>query len=226
MKRCFLTTLSLLLLCAVALPARAQDAPTYDRDPYGAHSFELTPFAAYFFTGDFDSGYYEFDFDDTEVDEGEGFGLLAAFGLGRHLQFELLYETQDTELLIDEGGFFFDDRFVVDLDLEYFHAGLSYQWNPGQVRPFVGFSLGATRFEPHDPGFESESRFSIAFGGGVKVFLGDHLGFRFQGRIFSTFVGDDEEVFCVGRHHRDCFRRDDDTYLVQPELSAGLILAF
>ena len=60
------------------------------------------------------------------------------------------------------------------------------------------------------------------------LMLSDHVGFRFEGRIFVTDVDDDH-------HHRHCDPYDcyghshgygDGTSLVQATLGAGLVLAF
>ena len=58
-----------------------------------------------------------------------------------------------------------------------------------------------TRYEASD---DDRLRFSVAAGGGVKLFPTPHLGARFDGRLFATLVDAEADVlvcspgFCVG----------------------------
>lgn len=192
-------------------------------------TFELTPFASYFFEGDIGTNYdFGFSFRDANVEEGEGAGVLAGFRISRHWQIQLMYSQQETQLEFRRFSFTGPDRFTsVDVDMEYIHAGFAYTWTVGQIEPFVDLTVGVTRLSPDGPGIDDSSDFSLGFGGGVKVFVGDHLGFRFQGRILSTDVGEDD-FFCNDGRFEDfgCYSYDEDSYLMQPEFSVGLILAF
>lgn len=203
-----------------------------DDDHHGGRSigktFELTPFGSYFFEGEIGTDHdLGFSFRDADVGDGEGAGLLASFRINRHWQVELMYSQQETEFEFRRyrfNGPDFVDR--VDVDLEYFHAGVAYTWTIGQIEPFVDLTFGTTSISPKGPGAEDTDEFSIGFGGGVKVFVAEHLGFRFQGRILSTDVGRDD-FFCEDDFgFNDCYYYDEDSYLVQPEVSVGLILAF
>jgi opacity protein-like surface antigen len=129
-----------------------------------------------------------------------------------------LASRQDTEL-IRSSGFFNPETVLLDLEVDYYHVGVLYQWTPGQIHPFVAASVGATVFRPEGSFIDDESRFSFSFGGGVKVMLSDHFGLRFEGRAFSTLVQDDDE-FC------DDFYCDDEEYLLQGEVRGGLVFAF
>lgn len=191
--------------------------------------FELTPFVSYFFEGEIGTGHdFGFSLRDADVAEGEGVGLLAAFRVNRHWQVELMYSEQETEFEFRRFGFFGSSSFreVVDVDVEYFHVGAAYTWtNVGQIEPFVDLTVGTTSISPRGSNLYDSDNFSVGFGGGVKVFVGEHLGFRFQGRILSTDVGNDD-FFCEDDFFDDCYYYDDDSYFIQPEVSAGLILAF
>ena len=108
-----------------------------------------------------------------------------------------------------------------DLELEYWHLGFLYQWAPGQVRPYLVASLGATRFDP--VGLTGETRFSWSLGGGFKLMFSDNVGLRFDGRFYSTLVDEDDDVFC---DPFGCYRLDDSTYLLQGDVKGGIIFAF
>ncbi|MDA8016194.1 MAG: porin family protein [Thermoanaerobaculia bacterium] len=191
-------------------------------------SFELTPFASYYFEGEIGSEHdFGFSFDDVDVEAGEGAGILAAFRVNRHWQVELMYSQQETEFEFRRFRFNGPDfRDSVEVDLEYFHVGVAYTWALGQIEPFVDVTIGTTNISPKGPGIDEADEFSVGVGGGVKVFVSEHLGFRFQGRILSTDVGRDD-FFCEDDFgFDDCYYYDEDSYLVQPEISVGLILAF
>jgi hypothetical protein len=66
----------------------------------------------------------------------------------------------------------------------------------GRVAPYMGFSIGATRFEALDFGYDSWA-FSMALDGGVKVDITEWLHLRFLGRIPFTFVTSEAGAFCV-----------------------------
>lgn len=193
--------------------------------PAAAHAqkVELTPFFGYRVGGDFVNEYGDaFTFNvDTEVDDGPSYGLSLGFEVARNLQLELFWSHQESELI--EDSLFDEDFTFFDLDVDYYHIGILYQWTPGQVHPFVVFSIGATRFAPGPPGGGDESRFSVSLGGGFKLMFSDHVGIRFEGRGFSTLVDDDDEVFCQGTF---CRGRYEDEYLVQGEFRTGLVFAF
>lgn len=206
---------SLLLLPLLATSARAE--------------VELTPFAGYRVGGDFE----DFDFRGVDLEDSESYGLIADFDVGGGFQFELLYSVQDTRLESLEPVFVIQvfpppdvpdfQPVVLDLDVEYWHAGLLYEWGTGgDVRPFVVGSAGLTRLIPEQAGFSTEDRFSAAFGGGVKLMLGGHVGLRFEGRGFTTFVDDDGDALC---DRRRCYHHDS-AALWQIEGLAGLVLRF
>lgn len=182
-----------------------------------AQKVELTPFVGYRFGGQIDEdANVHFGSGDFDIDDDTSAGLILGFAVTRGLQVELIWSHQATRLLEDRG-FFGGDAELFDIDLDYYHAGVAYQWVLGQVRPFVGASLGATELNPDEPGLASETRFSIGIGGGVKLMFTRNLGLRFEGRLLATDLVDDDD-FC----RRRC--RNDD--LTQGELRGGLILAF
>ena len=184
-----------------------------------AQKLEITPFVGYQFGGAFEDR-FDFDnddFDDLDLEESENFGLILDVALNQNVQLEFLYSRQETSFEPDSVF----GRNAIDLEVDYLHVGALYQWVPGQFRPYVVASAGATRFSPEV--LDRETRPSVSVGGGVKLFLGDHIGFRFEGRMYSTWIDDDDEVFCDDRY---CFTYEDNVFLFQWDVKAGLIIAF
>jgi len=74
--------------------------------------------------------------------------------------------------------------------------GGSLELPRGRVVPYMGFSIGATRFASLDLGYDSWA-FSMALDGGVRVDITEWLHLRFLGRIPMTFVTSEAGAFCV-----------------------------
>ncbi len=184
-----------------------------------AQKVEITPFATLPFGGEFESDSNR-SLTDFDVDDGSGYGLSVGFALNRDLQLEIFWSHQESDL-VEEGGFFISDFLVTDLDIDYYHAGVLYQWGGGQFRPFIAGSLGVTEFDPGTPFLENETRFSLGVGAGIKLLFNNNFGLRFEARGFTTVI-DEGDDFC---DHGDCYY-DDGTYFLQGEVRGGLIFAF
>lgn len=202
------------LSTAVVLLTVLAVVPVAHATPNG---LELTPYVAYRFGGEIEDGDGSFRNDTTDIDEGEAFGVTLDIPLDGGFKLELLVSRQQSEAQFDEG--LFEPSFNLgDIDVTYGHVGLLYEWQPGHLRPFVVGSAGATLLDPSFPDADEETRFSIAFGGGVKVFLSEHVGLRLEGRGFWTAVDEDSDrYYDYG---------DNGDVLFQGEASVGLILAW
>lgn len=223
LRSLFAAAALLALLGPAAVPAAAQ--PTYG--PAGAQpargqggGVELTPYVAYRFGGEIDTDdrFFRDDDDDTDIEEGEAFGLILDVPLRDGFMLELLVSHQETEAEIDEG-LFEPSVGLGDVSVTYGHVGILYGWRLGQVEPFVVGSLGGTLIDPDLPGSDEETRFSLGFGGGVKLFFAEHVGLRVEARGFWTDLGDDDDF-------DDRFDRDDGSGLFQGEATAGLIFTW
>ena len=87
--------------------------------------------------------------------------------------------------------------------------------------PFLTGTLGLTRYES---GGDNEVRFSLAGGGGVKLYPTRHLGLRLDGRLYLTFVDvDGDSLFCSSTLGV-CIGSIDAVVVWQAEFTAGLLL--
>jgi hypothetical protein len=92
-----------------------------------------------------------------------------------------------------------------------------------EIRPFLTGMLGLTRYAGPT---ESEIRFALSAGGGVKLFPTRHVGVRLDGRVFTTFVDADVGFVACGALNGGClvaFRVDA---VWQAEFTAGVVLKF
>jgi hypothetical protein len=184
--------------------------------------FEITPFIGYQFGGDFVDSW---SYDDTvrgDIDESANYGLLLDIGIYEGLQFELMYSRQDTELVPDRrppAG----DWVTADILVEYYHAGVLYQWKYDKVVPYIAGSMGATRFDLDR--YDSDTRFSVSAGGGVKLMFSPHVGIRLDGRFYSTyFEGNDR--YDYDDDWDEYYTHSDSSFLNQWNCKGGLVFAF
>ena len=208
--------LSWAMIAAVSVchtsPAVAQD---------NSFRFEITPFTAYRFGGQFDEKGGNGQF---ELNESDAQGFMLNIKANPNGQYELLYARQDTE--VDTQGLFATDS-VMDLDVEYFQIGGTYLFDGENIRPFVAMTFGLTHFDPQPAEFDSESYFSASFGGGIQLNATKRIGVRIEGRVFTTLVESDSDIFCSSVEGAGtCLIQVDGTMITQWEARAGLVFRF
>ncbi|MCB1033843.1 MAG: outer membrane beta-barrel protein, partial [Acidobacteria bacterium] len=184
---------------------------------------ELTLFGGYRSGDDFNvvDAFDDFLEPRLEIEDGDVYGAILAIPLTDDFFLEFLYSTQETTLT-ERGGLFEPDLELSDLDVTYIHAGVLYQWSPGQLRPFIDAGLGVAILDPSVSFLDQESRLSGHIGGGVKIFFNEHLGLRVEGRALWADLND--EAFHDDRCCRD--RRSESDDLFQGEATAGIIFKF
>ena len=206
-------------LIAIAAASLGWVAPTGAQEK--AFTFEITPYAAYRMGGSFDEkdGAGRVEMNDSGAE-----GILFNFAANPNGQYELIYAHQRT--VADTSGFFSDDP-TIDLDVEYIQFGGTYLFDGDKTRPFIALTLGVTQFDPELPDAGSESFVSASFGGGIQIRARERLGIRLEARAFTTFVGDDSDIFCVSNDGvGGCLVRVDARVLSQWEARAGLVFRF
>jgi hypothetical protein len=217
-------TAALLLLATAALPAAAQERPS---------RFELTPYGAYRFGGEFeaedtDDGDTSNDGRDFELHEGNATGLILDIRTNSvNTQWEILYAHQDTQL--ETEATFTAGAPLLDLDVDYLQFGGTYLFDEASdsTVPFVAMTAGLARFEPEAPGLQAENYFSGSLGGGVQLRADKPIGVRLEARVFGTFVDSDSTLFCrTGPEANFCALSVSGSVLVQFEARAGLVVRF
>lgn len=197
----------ILLLATAALPPQSASARP--------GRYEITPTVGYRAAGDFDVDDVQILEDSFETDEGTSFGLTFDIPLNDVLALELLANRQRTDL-IATGGLFESSEVIADFDIDYYQVGLVAQFGSGQIHPFMTVGLGIARLSVDLAGTIDEDRPSGSLGGGVKIYFGEHVGLRLEGRGYYVGLDDND----------DSERWEDEDSLSQVEASVGLILAF
>jgi hypothetical protein len=114
------------------------------------------------------------------------FGLIFNYHLTRTLHLELVWDQQPTQIdLIDRATGTTTE--LTDLRVHYYHAGLVYNWSNSTKQPFLGMTVGMTRYQARGD-FDSESGFSFAPVFGYKTWMSDHFGLRLHTRVILTNV--------------------------------------
>lgn len=187
-----------LLSVAMAIPAEAQ-------------RIEITPFVGFQFEGELEE--LGDDSVTRELEQGSAWGLMLDVSVTGSDLVELYYSTQDTELNRGTAP-------AVKTTVDYLQVGAIHEYAPRKpVRPYVGLTLGATRFEVAG---DSDTRFSAGITLGAKMIVSDHLGFRFDGRVFGTSTGSG----AIGCSDDVCFGYPDDSVIWQYTVNAGVIVHF
>ncbi len=175
---------------------------------------EISPLLGYRFGGQFEE---ETTGRDVDVREAAAFGLAVDVEYAPDRMVEVFYSRQSTE--ID------DTNPSIDVDVEHFQIGGVAEYTQQYYTPYAVGTLGATRFSPEGD-FDSETRFSLSLGGGVKWFFNEHWAARVEGRAYFTFFDSEAQVFCVSSGGAVCLLRTSGSIVWQLEALAGVTFRF
>jgi hypothetical protein len=177
---------------------------------------ELTVFGGYRFGG----GFYEIATGrPVDVDGAASFGVVFDIPFHTDMQIEAMVTHQEARFTLPASSDAPETRWRVTVD-QYQAGGLS-EFGIGRVRPFMTGTLGLTRYAAAD---DTELRFSLSAGGGVKLFPTPRVGARLDGRVFATVVDADADALicitggCIGSIHA--------RVVWQAEFTAGVVVRF
>jgi hypothetical protein len=178
-----------------------------------AQGVELMPFSGYRFGGDFfelATGH------PADLDGSPALGLVVNVPLSNGLQVEALVTGQRATVPIAPAPF--AAEVLRRVTVGHAQVGGLQELSEGRIRPFLTGVLGLTRYASDG---NSEVRFSVGAGGGVKLFPVPHVGLRLDGRVYTTFVDADARfVACAPRGCVTSFHAD---VVWQAEFSAGIV---
>jgi hypothetical protein len=181
---------------------------------------EITPFAGYRFGGDF---FELITGEPVDLDGAPAFGVAVDVPLNavHGYQIEGLFSHEQADLTVHRQPF--GPATVARVSVDHWMGGGLQEFGGERVRPFLTGMLGLTRYYGEG---DSEIRFALSAGGGVKLFPTRHLGLRLDGRVFTTFVDADLGFLACGSLSGGCviaFRTD---IVWQAEFTAGAVLKF
>jgi hypothetical protein len=102
--------------------------------------------------------------------------------------------------------------------VDQWQVGGLQEYGGAKVRPFATGLLGLTRYALEA---DSEVRFMVSAGGGVKIFPVSHLGVRLDGRVFATFLDASASTIACAS---GCVARLHVSVAWQAEFTAGLVV--
>jgi opacity protein-like surface antigen len=127
---------------------------------------------------------------------GPGFSWQFAVGrnFGPRWGAEVLWTEQFTSYRIESNGVTGE---MFKMSIMQLQGDLLYSFGAAdsRLRPYALAGLGSTFFNATD--LQSETKFSMGLGGGMKWFVRDEIAFRGQFRYKATFLNDAESTdFC------------------------------
>jgi hypothetical protein len=180
-----------------------------------AQTVQVAPFGGYRFGGDL---YEEITATPLDIDGAPSIGASLDVFTGRGLSVTFIYSHQEARVDVPRTD---AAPQRVRLSIDHWHLGGTQEVGRGPLRPFFLGTLGLTRF---GGGGESEIRFSLGAGGGVKLLPTRHLGARLDGRVYAVFLdGDATTGICTPGV---CVIGLDVSVVWQAEFTAGVIVSF
>jgi hypothetical protein len=181
-----------------------------------AQGIEVTPFGGYRFGNDF---FELIAGRPVDTDGSPAVGAIVDIPLGNGLQVEGLFTHQNAHVTMESGSFGPSRRATITVD--HWQGGALQEYMGGRVRPFANGLLGLTRYAGEG---DSEIRFTLGAGGGVKLFATETIGVRLNGQVSATFVYFDATALACGSGAGVCFVGLNTDIVWQVEFSAGLIV--
>ncbi len=197
--------LTVLALTAPAWPAHAQ-------------TVQVMPFGGYRFGGEL---YESITGTELDLDGAPSVGLAVDVPVGDGLSVTGLFSHQSVRVDVPRPG---APAERVRLSIDHWQGGGTQEFGDGKARPFLVGLLGLTRYGGRG---DSETRFSVAVGGGVVLRANRHVGLRLDGRTYAVFVDGDGDDGSSGICTPGiCIIGLDVSIAWQAEFTAGLVIAF
>jgi hypothetical protein len=152
-----------------------------------AQAVEITPSYGVQFGSKLNYGFNNF----IKVKESGQFGLTVGVETIDNVMAEVSWFHQGTEIRMRDLIYSPAESQLADLAMDWIMVGGTTYFPSGNIRPFVGGSLGVVILSPSNENYDvvdrslgSETRFSFAFKAGLNVMLTDVIGLNFQGNMF------------------------------------------
>ena len=182
---------------------------------------EIEPFAGYLFGGQFPHPHRSMTlFHSVDVEDDPIYGGRVGYNISQ--LFEVEFQYSQTNSAFQTQNDFGGGTTLGDLKIQYFLGYSTFNFGHGRVVPYVTVGAGAAELTPKVAGLNlsSDTRFTASFGAGLKVFLTPHFGLRFDGRGYSTLLGD--HTYPCG-YYSTCV---NSSWLTNGDATGGIVIAF
>ena len=192
-------------------------------------SFEVSPFFGYLFGGtvsDFNNSPAGLPVSRWKLTLGDhsSFGLRLGYSFCSGLQpeFEWLRAAPKLQFRIP----FKPSDLPVSMD--FFLAGISYNFASGRLRPYATVAVGAARLSGAD---DAQAQFTGKVALGLKIFVTPWLGVRAEAGGYATHLGEDSfgipcTTFPLGHDGVTPVGCSHESWLLDGNISGGLVFAF
>lgn len=215
LRPCILLLGSLMAASAASLIAQPHENP-----------FEVSPFVGHLFGGTVFDLRSPVDSDlsfDLRLADHPSYGLRLGYLFGNGFEPELEWSGVDTPL--EFANLFGPTRNRAQID--FFLAGLTYNFLTEPVRPYANLSVGAARLSG---GGETDVLFTGKLAVGLKAFLTPWLGLRVEAGGYATRLGNSAfGITCTTFIIRDGVAVPvpcEKSWLLNGDVGGGLIFAF
>jgi hypothetical protein len=175
-----------------------------------AQGFEVTPFGGYRFGGDF------FELLAARALDKDGaptLGLAVDIPFSAGGQVEAVFTRE-------QARFATPGLPSITSSIDHWLVGGLQELSGGRARPFLTGLVGLTRYATDD---DSEIRFAVSVGGGVKLFPQSRIGLRLDGRAFTTIVDASAHGYACAPG-RACFVAIHADVVWQAEFTTGVVV--
>lgn len=118
-------------------------------------------------------------------DQGEAYG-----GVVQNAFIELQYNYMKTGLEYDSYDLSIsNDYYVSDLGVHNIMLGVTKGQGNEVITGYGGLYFGASVFDPTDNNYNTRTRFTMAFGAGMKYAFTDEIGMRLHAQMYMPFWG-------------------------------------
>jgi hypothetical protein len=184
----------------------------------GQSSIEFAPFIGYRFGGSVGDTSSAASYG---IDGARSEGVTISVPVRRDRAVELLFSRQDTG--VDVAVYPGTQRYALTIDHWMVGTVGEFPGHAARVRPFIAAYLGLTNFRNSDGGGTSDTWFTAALGGGVKLDFASHVALRFDARAYAVFVGSGAGAICGPG---GCSVAFSGNAMFQGEVAAGVVLKF
>jgi len=193
-------------LAALALPAAAQQKADNDIAVYAGYRFggSLTDVATQ---------------ESWEPSEGGSFAAAVGLGLDAGTQYQLFFSRRKGALQPTD---FVSPVSSIGLAITYLHFGGTYFFESNAAGPYLSGGLGLTNFDPSEPGFGAETRFSMSIAAGFQVPVAKRVSLRLEGRGYATLINSGTSFLCSG----GCVVQIQGDTFAQGDLLVGVAVRF
>ncbi|MGL1885829.1 MAG: porin family protein [Reichenbachiella sp.] len=167
-----------------------------------SQALEFSFYGGYMVSGTADYYYYNAvnSYVSGEIDLNNGGVYGATVGVEREdgIQIQFLYNYYKAESQLTEWGNFGQPAFqTFDIVTQHFHLGIEKSIAiSDMVKPYGAISLGMTSYNPDTDDFNSVVRFSMALGGGLKIWPTEKIGLKMQAKMFMPMTLDGVGIYC------------------------------